>query len=294
MSGGFLLPPPKSLFDNEPLRELLKANFDFARIGESIAEGHIEALAIAAAGYSSTRSIAFFQAGVDKEGWSRSRHAGEPALITLDHLMASVAVPFLFPPVQMGDEYFGDGSMRQSTPFSPAIHLGADRILVVATRHGLRETPTVPAKGPSFGQIFGFMLDALFTDGLYSDFERLSQLNTVLRNSGPMNVEGRVLRPIEMMVLVPSRNISEIARAHVHSLPRSLRVLLRTMGAMNAGGGELMSYLMFQSSFTRELIALGYQDTIERRERLLAFMQGEHIESTGMTSIIRRMSGVVE
>lgn len=294
LSGGFLLPPPKSMLDNAPLRELLKANFDFARIGESIAGGHIEALAVSAAGYSSMRSISFFQAGTDKHAWSRSRHAGEPALITLDHLMASVAVPFLFPPVRMGDEYFGDGSMRQATPFSPAIHLGADRLLVVATRHGLRETPNVPVKGPSFGQIFGFMLDALFTDGLYSDFERLSQLNAVLHQTGPVTVDGRILRPIELMVLVPSRNISEIARAHVHALPRSLRVLLRTMGAMNAGGGELMSYLMFQSDYTRELIALGYQDAMDRRERLLAFMRGEQVDSTGMTSIIRKLSGIAE
>lgn len=294
LSGGFLLPPPKSLFDNTPLRELLKVNFDFPRIGESIAGGHIEALAVAAAGYSSTRSISFFQAGADKQAWSRSRHAGEPALITLDHLMASVAVPFLFPPVQMGEEFYGDGSMRQSTPFSPAIHLGADRVLVVAARHGVRETPRVPVKGPSFGQIFGFMLDALFTDGLYSDFERLSQVNAILRNTGPITANGRVLRPIEMMVIVPSRNISEIARAHVRCLPRSLRVLLRTMGAMNAGGGELMSYLMFQSSFTRELIALGYQDAMDKGERLLAFMRGEPISSSGMTSIIRKMSGSAE
>jgi NTE family protein len=289
-SGGFLLPPPKSLFDNTPLRELLKANFDFSRIGQSIADGHLEALAISAAGYTSARSVSFFQAGADKRAWARVRHAGEPALITLDHLMASVAVPFLFPPVLMGEEYFGDGSMRQATPFSPAIHLGADRILVIATRNGTRAATRVPLRGPSFGQIFGFMLDALFSDGLYSDFERLSQVNAILRTTGPATVDGRVLRPIDMMVIMPSRDVSEIARMHVHSLPRSLRVLLRTMGAMNAGGGELMSYLMFQSSYTRELIALGYQDAMDRSAKLLAFMQGEQVDSTGMTTVLRKLS----
>lgn len=290
ISGGFLLPPPKSLFDNSPLRELLRENFDFSRIGQSIADGHLEALAISAAGYSGARSVSFFQAGPEKKAWTRVRHAGRPAEITLDHLMASVAVPFLFPPVLMGDEYYGDGSMRQATPFSPAIHLGADRMLVISTRNGTRAASRVPAAGPSFGQIFGFMLDALFTDGLYSDFERLSQVNAILRSTGPISVEGHVLRPIDMLVIVPSRDISEIARAHVESLPRSLRILLRSMGAMNAGGGELMSYLMFQSSYTRELIALGYEDAMERSGKLLAFMHGERLESTGMTSVLKKMS----
>lgn len=292
VSGGFLLPPPKSLFDNAPLRELLGANFDFSRIGESIAAGNLEALAISAAGYSSARSVSFFQAGPDKRAWARVRHAGEPALITLDHLMASVAVPFLFPPVLMGNEYYGDGSMRQATPFSPAIHLGADRMLVIATRNGGRsgaQSP-IPLKGPSFGQIFGFMLDALFTDGLYSDFERMSQVNSILRSTGPISVDGQVLRPIDMLVITPSRDISEIARSHVQALPRSLRVLLRSMGAMNAGGGELMSYLMFQSSYTRELIGLGYRDAMERSGKLLAFMHGEQVESTGMTAVLRKLS----
>jgi NTE family protein len=288
VSGGWLLAPPRSLFDNSPLRALLNHNFDFSRIEQSIQAEHLHALAISAAGYSSSRSMFFFQSTPEQQPWTRVRHAGEPAQIDLDHLMASVAVPFLFPAVKMGNEFYGDGSMRQSSPFSPAIHLGADRIMVVATRSGYRQRARVPTFGPSFGQIFGYMLDALFSDGLYADFERLVQINNIVRKVGPVVVNDRVVKPIEILVVMPSRDISEIARKHVQSLPRTLRVLLRTMGAMNAGGGELMSYLMFQSSFTRELIDLGYQDAMAQSGKLIDFLQGGMLDTTGMTAVLRR------
>lgn len=289
LSGGWLLPPPRSLFDNAPLRGLLSANFDFSRIEHSIHDGHLDALAISAASYGSSRSVFFFQAAAHQQPWTRVRHAGEPSEITLDHLMSSVAVPFLFPAVQMGNEFYGDGSMRQSSPFSPAIHLGADRIMVVATRSGDRQRARVPMRGPSFGQIFGYMLDALFTDGLYADFERLTQINNIIRKVGAVTINDRVMKPIEMLVIMPSRDISEVARQHISSLPRSLRVLLRSMGALNSSGSELMSYLMFQSSFTRELIEMGYQDAMAQSGRLLDFMAGSVLDTTGMTSVLRRL-----
>jgi NTE family protein len=289
VSGGWLLPPPKSLFDNFPLRELLHANFDFDGIGRSIHAGHLKALAIAAAGYSTARSVSFFEGTADRQPWYRVRRCGEATSITLDHLMASVAVPFLFPPVVMGDEFFGDGSMRQATPFSAAIHLGADRLLVIGTRNDVRVERRKAPRSPSFGHIFGFMLDALFSDGLYSDLERLNQINDLLRHTGPVHTANGVLRPVDLLVILPSRDLSEIARQHANSLPRSLRVLLRTMGAMNAGGGELMSYLMFESTFTRELIALGYRDAMDRSGEIMAFLGGAHVQSSGATQTMRRL-----
>jgi NTE family protein len=274
ISAGWLLPPPKSMFDNQPLRELLDENFDFDEIGRSIASGHLEALAISAAGYSSARSVTFFQGLSDAQAWQRIRRCGIRTDITLDHLMASVAVPFLFPPVMMHDEYFGDGSMRQATPFSAAIHLGADRLLVIGTRNEGRPERRQTPRIPSFGQIFGYMLDALFSDGLTSDLERINQLNDVLRLVGPVRTANASLKALDLLVISPSRDLSEIARTHTNSLPRTLRTLLRSMGAMNAGGGQLMSYLMFEGSFTRELIALGYSDAMARDAEILSFMRG--------------------
>ena len=290
MSGGWLLPPPRSLSDNSALRELLGAQFDFSSVRRSIEAGHLDALAMSAAGYISARSVSFYAAKTGCEPWSRMRRSGEPAELSLDHLMASVAVPFLFPPVLLGDEYYGDGAMREANPFSAAIHLGAQRLLVIGTRNEAKSVGPTPPQCPTFGQIFGYMLDALFSDGLYSDLERLTQLNQLVDQVGPVGEGGVRLRRIDMLVLLPSRDLSEVARHHVGSLPRTLRVLLRTMGALNTGGGQLMSYLLFQDSFTRELIALGYQDTMKRAEDVLAFIGGLSVESTGTTGMLRRMS----
>jgi NTE family protein len=290
LSAGWLLPPPKSLFDNTPLRELLGEHFDFAGIDCSIEQGHLQALALSAAGYSSARSVSYFHCKPGLKPWVRARRAGQPAKIDLDHLMASVAVPFLFPPVRMGDEFFGDGSMRQATPFSAAIHLGADRLLVIGTRNEAQVLPSAStvATAPTFGQIFGYMLDALFVDGLYSDLERLTQINTIVKAIGPVEVDGSKLKFVDMFVLLPSRDLSEIARKHVLSLPRALRILLRTMGALNPAGGQLMSYLMFQDSYTRELIALGYQDAMKRSAELIEFVAGASTTVTA-TGTFRRL-----
>lgn len=293
MSGGWLLPPPRSLFDNSPLRELLRGQFDFNRISHSIECGHLDALAMSAAGYVSARSVSFYESKPGCEPWSRVRRAGEPARLSLDHLMASVAVPFLFPPVSLGEEFYGDGAMREANPFSAAIHLGAQRLLVIGTRNEAQPPATPLPACPTFGQIFGYMLDALFTDGLYSDLERLTELNRIVDRVGPLSAVGESgvqLKRIDILVVLPSRDLSELARHHTWALPRALRVLLRTMGAMNTGGGQLMSYLMFQESYTRELIALGYQDAMKRSDDLVAFLGGFAVDSTGATGMMRRFA----
>jgi NTE family protein len=291
LSGGWLLPPPRSLFDNSPLRELLRGQFDFAGIRRSIDAGHLDAIAMSAAGYSTGRSVSFYDSKPGCDPWSRTRRTGEPADLSLDHVMASVAVPFLFPPVSLGDEYYGDGAMREANPFSAAIHLGAQRLLVVGTRNESRLQTPLPPVSPTFGQIFGYMLDALFSDGLYADLERLTQINQIVDRVGALAGVGENnvnLRRIDIMVIMPSRDLSEIARHHTASLPRALRTLLRTMGALNSGGGQLMSYLMFQDSYTRELIALGYQDAMKRSDDLLSFLGGFKVDRTGATQIMRR------
>jgi NTE family protein len=150
---------------------------------------------------------------------------------------------------------------------------------VIGTRNEGRRDRRLKARQPSFGQIFGYMLDALFSDGLYSDLERLEQINEVLKKTGPVKLEDKVLRPVELLAILPSQDLSEIARQHVDCLPRTLRVLLRTMGAMNPGGSELMSYLMFQGSYARDLIALGYSDAMSRSEEIIAFLEGGGVQS---------------
>jgi NTE family protein len=271
ISGGYLARPPRSLLDNSPLRRLLARRVNFNRIATSIHAGSLDAVALSATGYSSARSVAFFDAGPDIVPWERVLHCGERVRLTLDHLMASLAVPFLFPPVRIESQYFGDGAMRQLAPLSPAIHLGADHLLVIGVRaHGDRRAlPTIaPIASPTPGQIFGFMLDTLFNDQIQADLERLERVN----HAAAIDEGGR-LRHVEATIIVPSEDLRRIAARHAGDLPRSLRMLMRTMGAYDENGTQLMSYLMFESSYTRELIDLGYADALARRADLMRFVE---------------------
>jgi NTE family protein len=269
---GRLASPPDSLFDNTPLRRLLERRIDFDKVRAALSQGQLEALAISAAGYSSARSFAFFEdrrtAGVPRT-WTH----GVPARLCIDHLMASSAVPFLFPPVSMHGEYFGDGAMRQVAPLSPAISLGADRLFVAGVRARPQGRPSAeprPAK-PSVGQLFGFMLDTLFMDSLHASLEQLERVNRLLARAGSPTTDG--LRHLETLVFVPRIDLGEVATRHARRMPRTVRALLRVMGARDdEGGSDLVSYLLFEADYTRELIALGREDVNARRDEVAAFL----------------------
>ncbi|HET7130928.1 MAG TPA: patatin-like phospholipase family protein, partial [Gammaproteobacteria bacterium] len=254
--GGLGVANPRSLLDNAPLRVLLERDVRFPRIAKAIERGHLEALAVTASAYTTARSVTFFQARESLQGWSRVRRVGKPTVLTMDHLIASAAVPFIFPPVKIGGEYYGDGSMRHRAPLSSAIHLGADRMLVIGVR-AERPDPEPPPDAepppPSLAVLGGYMLDTLFMDGLYTDLERLSRINRLLEQSGPRRVTqgGTELRPLHTLVIVPKDDIRDVAARHAHELPRGLRLLLRGLGAGDRGGMQLVSYLLFESGFTR-------------------------------------------
>jgi NTE family protein len=270
VSGGSLVAPPESVFDNRPLRETLARHIDFARVRTALDDGHLDAVAINASAYRSALSVAFYECSRSTAPWLHSWRLGQPVRLELDHLMASAAVPFLFPAVKMGDEYYGDGAMRQVAPLSPAINLGADRLLIVGVRApGVRAVPAVAPGAPTFGQIFGFMLDTLFMDGMQSDLERLERDNLLIDAAG--GAAGR-LRRIDALTISPREDFGPIAERHAARVPRGLRVLLRTMGAANPGGRTLLSYLLFESAYTRDLIALGYEDARARRHEIAAFL----------------------
>ena len=278
--GGWLVGTPKSLLNNAPLRALLSQNVHFPRIRDAIDAGCLDAVAVTAAGYASARSTTFFEGDPQQEGWERTRRLGKQIELNLDHLMASIAVPMIFPPVCIGNEFFGDGAMRQATPLSPAVHLGADRILVIGIRDETGEkTPDAPGDPPSFAQIAGYMLDTLFMDGLYSDLERMTRINQLIDSVAPENRDGPMqsMRAIDTMLIVPSKDLREIAYRHRKQLPFAVRSLLRGIGGRGPSENRLLSFLMFEQAYTRELIELGYQDAMKVREPLLDFVSGAEV-----------------
>ena len=278
--GGWLVGSPKSLLDNAPLRELLSRNVHFPRIQQAIDNGHLDAVAITAAGYESARSTSFFEAADHLHDWDRTRRLGKRVELNLDHLMASIAVPMVFPPQSIGNEFFGDGAMRQATPLSPAVHLGADRILVVGIRDEIGEKePTALGPPPSIGQIAGYMLDTLFMDGLYSDLERITRINELIDSVSESDRAGAManVRPIDTMLIVPSEDLREIAVRHRHKLPFAIRALLRGLSGKGTGESKLLSFLLFEKSYTRELIALGYRDAMNVKDELRDFVLGADV-----------------
>jgi NTE family protein len=278
ISGGMVLSPPKSILDNSPLRELLGVHVDCTGIRRSIARGHLRAFALCATSYSTGHSVAFYD-GLDSiHDWSRVQRLGCRTQLTIDHLMASAAIPLLFPPIKIGDDYFGDGAMRQLHPLSPAIHLGADRLLIIGVRArraaGVAVANRLQIPMPTPGEIFGYMLDTLFTDQIYGDLEQLERIN-VLVHSAPQATRGE--RQIETLMLAPSVDPREIAARHAADMPRGLRALLRVIGGRDAASYQLASYLTFEAGYTRALIELGYRDAMEARAALTAFMSGERL-----------------
>lgn len=269
--------PPNSLLDNTPLVTMLHRLLDLPRLDDALANGTLHALAVTASSYSGGQHLTFYQSSQKVEPWQRTQRAAVRDQIGVEHLLASSAIPFIFPAIPIfyegRREYFGDGSMRQVAPISPAIHLGASKILVIGSgRIGDRAGPAnAQTQYPSLAQVAGHALSSIFLDGLSADIERVNRINQTLSILTPEQREKMSLRPVDVLVITPSERIDEIASRHVNSLPRPVRVMLGGIGATEARGAALASYLLFEASFTNELIALGQRDTEAMRDEVLAF-----------------------
>ena len=278
ISGGLILSPPKSLLETGPLKALLAREIDCNGIRRSIARGHLRACALCATSYANGQSVALFDGVPELSDWTRAQHMGRRSELSQETIRASIAIPLLFTPVKLGDEYFGDGSMRQLNPLSPAVHLGADRLLILGVRSPQSSGVDAarPATMPTPGEVLGFMLDTLFTDQIYGDLEHIDRMNQLVR-AAP---QSRGLRPIETLMIAPSVDPNEIAGRHIADMPRGLRALLRVFGGRpEVSGHQLTSYLTFEAPYTRALIELGYRDAMCSRAALLAFVGGEELPS---------------
>ena len=272
---------PRSLLDNSPLDALLAKLIDTRRLKQVMKDGHVHALAVTASSYGSGMHVTFYDAVDDIVPWTRSQRIAVRCDIGVPHLLASSAIPFLFPAVPLAleghIEYFGDGSMRQSAPISPAVHLGAQRILVVGAGR-MHEPPGERAGSseyPNVAQIAGHALSNIFLDALAVDVERLQRINNTLSLLPPEARARTSLRPIDVLVIAPSKRLDDLAAKHVTSLPAPIRAMLRGIGVTGTGedarGAALASYLLFESGYTRELLALGRSDTFARRDEVMSF-----------------------
>ncbi len=273
---------PHSLLDNVPLRTLLTAMLPLERLPGLLREGHLRALAVTTSCYGSGEHVTFYDAVEQIHDWTRARRRAVRTAIRVEHLMASSAIPILFPAARIEIDgraaYYGDGSMRQITPIAPAIHLGARRVLVVGVS-GAPE-PVDAAAGanpayPSLAQVANHALASIFLDTLTADAERLHRINHTLSLIEPARRADSSLRPIELLTITPSRRLDQMVIEHTQTLPRSVRMLMAMLGmrggAPSARGSALATYLLFEAGFTRELMRLGRADALTRREAIRRF-----------------------
>lgn len=285
---------PRSLLDNSPLADLLQRLVPLERLPDMLAEGHLQALAITASSYSSGEHYTFFDAARPVPPWQRSQRVALPGRLRQEHLLASSAIPFVFPAMRIdsvGDGgWFGDGSMRQTAPLSPAVHLGAQRLFIVGVGR-MQEPPgrTVADAGyPSLAQIAGHAMSSIFLDALAVDIERMRRINRTLALLPDSALADTELRPLEALVISPTQRLDDIAARHLGDLPAPVRALLRGVGVggkgVRARGAVLASYLLFEAPYTQELMALGEADTHARRDEVLRFFAWDTLAAASRQS----------
>jgi len=294
LASGTRQPGPLSLLDCGPLSSLLDRMIDFGRIKRVIAAGHLNAVSVTASSYASGDSVTFFQGDGSQQPWRRAHRIGRPSDIGLSHVLASCALPIVFPAVRIGHEHFGDGSMHQLAPVSAALHLGARRVLVIGVGSASPGERRVSDTGawPSIAQIAGHMLDAIFVDTLDMDLERLQRVNQTLASVREDTAWRSTpeLKTIDTLVIRPTKRMDEIAADHALELPRAMRFLTRRIGVLDPNGAGVLSYLLFERGYCRSLIDLGFSDAMARRAEIINLLSYGHFvdESSGAPQPRRR------
>lgn len=276
LHSGYAVGKPKALLDNTPLCELLTRVIRFKHLDEAIASGELHAVCVTAMSYSTGQSVSFFQGKPELKSWARFRRYGIRCGITIEHLMASSAIPTLFPSQQIGDAFYGDGAVRHLKPLSPALHLGADRVFVIGVsdnpRHKMHQH--IIRHSPSIAQIVGHMFNTAFIDSIESDLETLGKINQLTRalSTEERKDKGIQMRPIDFLAISPSEPIDELASEYIHELPRSIKMFLKFTGATAHGGGiSAASYLLFSKGFCRKLLDMGYRDGLAQAAEIRRF-----------------------
>lgn len=260
------------LLDTHPLRKLAEKEINFEHIGTNIKHRHLHGISLSVTSYNTGSSVIFYNSEASILDWTRSDRFSYKTDLSVDHLMASSSIPFFFPPVQIGESFYGDGCIRQTTPLSPCIHLGANKIIAIGVRHarnlGDMMTQTFASfPNPSMGHIIGTMLNAIFLDSLDADVERLIRINELISEGAHPE-----LRPIPILLIRPSRDLGKMSGDISKELPGMLRYLLKGIGVTGKEGLDLLSYLAFDPSYSKPLIELGYEDTYRMKDQVLKFI----------------------
>jgi NTE family protein len=276
LTGGRLR-PGRGLVDTSPLgktlhRALRSPDGSLDGIPKNLRSGALDALAITASSYTTGRSVTFVQ-GAGIPYWERSHRRSRAAQLRVEHVLASASLPFLFPAVRIGEAWYGDGGMRLTAPFSPAIHLGADRILAISTRYMQSEAEAEEPMSvgyPSTARVAGVVMNAIFLDQFDGDALRLDRINSLVQRLSEEERDG--LRPIRSLILRPSRDLGKLANEFEARLPRSIRFLTRGLGTRELRSNDLLSLIMFQPDYLQRLVHLGEEDAEDRLTELLSFL----------------------
>lgn len=267
---------PMYLLDRSPLHGLLSNYLHTKGIQRNIDNGVLHAVSVNASGYYSGQNVTFFQGAPSIKSWKRSRRIGCREKISVEHLMASSAIPFIFKAEKVNREYFGDGSIRLIAPLSPSLHLGADKLMIIGNRKEDEESPLRidQSISPSFAEIASHVLNSIFLDSLEADLERLTRINKTVKNiPDHAIIEHNIpLRNVDTLMISPSEDIGRLAAPYASDMPPAVRLLLHGIGAMRTEGSSLMSYLLFEKGYCRDLIELGYEDTIAKKEEIKDFL----------------------
>jgi len=263
---------PKSLLDNSPLERLLRNELHLNQIKSVIESNELIGLAITASSYDTAEAKSFYQSHKSIIPWHRTRRYGIPTKIDVEHILASASLPFLFPAQLIGKEHFGDGGLRMTAPLSPAIHLGAEKIMVIGTRDEVPiPSPTETSEYPSMGELGGYMLDTIFMDTLMADISRLKRINHTLSILNEQQKQQTNLNHIETMVIKPSIDVRDVTKKYANEIPKPVRTLLKMIGGWGKDW-RMPSYLLFEPAYTKAMIELGYQDSMNNVEKISAFL----------------------
>jgi NTE family protein len=266
----------RGLLDTEPLYQYLARAIDVNGVDANIAKGRLRALALSATSYSTGATITFVEGAPGIPMWERARRHSVRANIGLNHIMASAALPLVFPAIQVGDDYYGDGGIRHASPLSPAIHLGADRVLTISARYPRtqeEESEKQVVGYPPPAQILGMLMHGVFLDALENDAERVARINRTLALLPPRTRHPEGLRPVRLLVLRPSRDLGKLSASLAHHLPRPLRIIVRGLGAYRTSSPDFLSYVLFERPYISRLIEVGYEDAHQQWDDIARFLE---------------------